>query len=313
MKQRPILFLLPLLTLSFIQAEVTPPENLDTTQPPQKLIYDMKVGTTFASDMEISQKMAMMGQNIDSTIIMGIEMAVEEGAGDAAKQVITSYTRTGINMNMMGQEIAYDSADEDADPSSPLAIMGSIVGKKITMLLDDTNMVTGVDGIEELKAELSTNPAAAGQLDAFLNEDQLKQMSNAWISEVLPPTPVAPADSWSFSYSVNASGVGKIAYKGTAKLLGYTKVDGADVGVLDLDGKVDMEVTDGEAAGPMAAMGMELTGGKSHSLVYWDNAVGYMRKMEAAQEMSMSMKNSETGEAMSMPIKQEISMTVEVK
>lgn len=317
MKPRLLRIFLPLLTVSLAVSargeSPAPPEELDTTQAAQILKFDMKVGKTFDTDMVVSQTMSMMGQDIVSKIMMGVQMAVEEGGSDAAKKVVTSYTRTGIDMNMMGQAIRYDSADEDADPSNPLAIMGSIVGKKITMLLDESNLVTGVEGVEDLKATLGGDPATAGQLDAFLNEDQLKQMSNAWINEVLPPDPVAAGDSWPFSYSMTAAGVGEITYKGTAKLLGHTTIDGIDVGVLDLDGAVDMEMTDGETAGQMAALGLKLTGGKSRSIVYWDNDLGYLRKMDAVQEMNMSMKNPQTGEDMTMPIKQDISLKVGVK
>jgi hypothetical protein len=302
--------LLPL-TLSSQELGVSVPENLDTSKPAAQLGYDLKIGTQFDTDMKVAQTMEMMGQKVDTTISMGFRMSVKPGGDQGAKKAVVSYTQTGLDMNMMGQKIAYDSADENTDPSNPLAIMGDIIGKEITMVMDEDNQITSIEGVEEMKEELAANPAMAGQLDAFVDEKQLAQMTNDWVTEVLADKPVAPGDSWDFSYSIEASGVGEITYNGKATLHGYSQVDGAEVAVIELDGQIDMDLSNAE--GQAAAMGMELTGGDSKSVIYWDNAVGYLRKMEVFQKMNMSMKNPQTGEGMELPISQMIDMQVDVE
>lgn len=314
MKSRLPLLLLSLyvpLTLPAQDQGLTLPENLDTSKGAAQLKYDLKIGTQFDTNMKIAQDMEMMGQPISTAITMGFRMDVKPGGDQGAKKAVVSYTQTGINMDMMGQKIVYDSADENDDPSNPLSIMGDIIGKEITMIMDENNEATSIEGIDELKKELAADPAMAGQLDAFIDEKQLAQMTNVWVSEVLKDTPVAPGDTWDFSYSMEASGVGEVTYKGKATLHGYTEVDGAEVAVLELDGKIDMDLTNtGEHA---AAMGMELTGGETKSLLYWDNAVGYFRKMDMAQKMGMSMKNPQTGEGIEIPISQKMEMAVKIK
>ena len=221
MKSRLPLLLLSLyvpLTLPAQDQGLTLPKNLDTSKGAAQLKYDLKIGTQFDTNMKIAQDMEMMGQPISTAITMGFRMDVKPGGDQGAKKAVVSYTQTGINMDMMGQKIVYDSADENDDPSNPLSIMGDIIGKEITMIMDENNEATSIEGIDELKKELAADPAMAGQLDAFIDEKQLAQMTNVWVSEVLKDTPVAPGDTWDFSYSMEASGVGEVTYKGKATL-----------------------------------------------------------------------------------------------
>ncbi len=297
-------------------------QDLDTSRGPAQLKFDLVPGKTYVQTLESNQstQMEIQGQKMDQKVnmTMVLSMAVEAGP-ENGKVVTVVYDRIAMKQDMAGMAIAYDSADPNAS-QSPLAMMGDMVGKPMKVTMNAEGEVVSVEGAEEImQAAGGDNPMVGEMLKQFFGEDQLAQMMNTSMSQMIPSDPVAPGDTWPIDLKVSLGPMGEVTYKGTGTLLGYQKLDGVDVAVLDIEAEtglsISSEPTDGDdaASNPLAAMNMKLEEGTSKTRVYWDNTVGFMRASEMEQKMKMSMTNPVDGSALVIPTQQSTKATVEIK
>jgi hypothetical protein len=297
-------------------------QALDTSRGAEVLKFEWKTGKTYLQKMEMDQnsKISMGGQTMDQKMKMNMdmEMVVSAVPDSKNKQVESEYKRVAMNMTSMGMTMEYDSDKPNAG-GSPLDAMGAMVGQKFTMIVDESNSIIDVKGVEEMAKAMGTNPMAAQMSKQFSDKKQLEQMMNTWMAQGFPKTPVKPGDTWPLDVKLDMAGIGSVSFTGTYTLAGYQEYGGHDCAVVDMEGEIKMDFSAAagddasEQAKMMKAMGMQVKDGKTKSRLYWDNKLSWMRGMDMEQSMSMSMKNPADGSEMTIPMNQNMKMTVEVK
>ena len=164
------------------------------------LKFNMKPGSSFTYDTNTEQEITTGSTAIKQTISMGNTFAVEPGVGaDSVKKLDVSYGRVAMQSDVMGQHLAYDSSDPSTK-SSPLALMGGLVGKHFTVGLTSSGRITSVEGVNELANSLvdSSNPNAVAmraQLGKSLNDNTIKSAMEQSLN-IYPNHSVQPGDTW---------------------------------------------------------------------------------------------------------------------
>ena len=219
-----------------------------------KLKFNLKPGSKFTYDAQSVQDVEAGGQRIKQDITMVSNFAVQSAA-DSATKLDVSYQRVAMKMDAGGQQMAYDSNDPSTK-SSPLALMGGLVGKHFTVGVTNAGRVTSVQGVNELINGMidPANPNAAAmraQISQTLNDQTIKSMMEQSFN-IYPNHQVQPGDTWTkatsvamgpmtmsatSTYKLNSIGDG-VAHIGVSSKLagtGAVSLTGTQAGTLDVD------------------------------------------------------------------------------
>ncbi|GAB3637616.1 hypothetical protein GCM10027422_32060 [Hymenobacter arcticus] len=218
------------------------------------LKFNFAPGSKFTYAVESTQQIDAPGQKIGQSITMVSSYAVQAGAG-TSKNLTVSYDRVAMKMDAMGQKLAYDSSNPTTK-SSPLALMGGLVGKSFEATLTDEGKVTSIKGVDALVNGMvdPANPNAAAvraQMSKTMNDSTLQSALEQSFN-IYPDHAVKPGDTWSktiklamgplsiraaSTYKLNSVSAG-IAHLGiTSKLDGQGAMDmsGTQTGTMDVE------------------------------------------------------------------------------
>ncbi len=291
--------------------------ELDTKRKPAALEYRWIPGKTYVqtSTMDQSATFNFGGQEMKQSSQMEMALKIDVAEADNGSTTLAmAYDRMKLTVDAMGQKMVYDSTDESTHEGS-MAGMGAMLGKTITVTLDDANAVVKTSGLDELLEGAGGNPAAAQMMKQMFDESQLDQMMNSWMVRSFPAGKVKPGDSWPLKWEWQMGTFGSVTYEGTSTLAGYLDYDGHDCAVIDTAAKINLNL-DGDDGGMqqmMAQMGMSLEASDATTRVYWDQKLGNVRGMEMGSTMTMSMTNPQDGQKIEIPMRQELKLAVEVK
>lgn len=218
------------------------------------LKFKLKPGSKFSYDVRSVQDIQAAGRDIKQEVTMVNDFAVQS-ATDSTRKLDVSYDRVAMKTDAMGQQLTYDSRDP-ATKSSPLALMGGLVGKHFTVGVTDAGRVTSVEGVDQLVNSLvdPANPNAVAmraQMTQTLNDKSLKSMMEQSFN-IYPTHPVRPGDTWTKATSVamgpttmSANTTYKLAsvHNGVAHLdvnsklagQGAVSLSGTQTGTMDVD------------------------------------------------------------------------------
>ena len=283
---------------------------------PVKLEMKYLVGKTYTQNMHMQQEMAfeVAGNKLEQEILMDtrIIMKVTEGDKAGTKNVGISYDRIAQSVDMNGQKMAYDSdKPEEGNPMLGIALKG-LIGKSFTMVVDEKMEIKEILGIDEMLA--GGDEATAAAMKKMLSKEYLEQIFHANLTQALPENAVVKGDKWDVEYSQKIPDMGSVKVSGKMSHDGADEIDGQKCVKLgnNLKMEIDLSGIDENANPAMAAMAMRIEDGKMEGSTWWDPALGYARKAAFTQTMTMSMKNPETGEKMTIPMVQSIETTVSV-
>jgi hypothetical protein len=272
-----------------------------------------KVGKTYHQTMTMVQDVTTPAGAMQTTVVTDLSMKVTAGPTKDSKHIKTTYEAMKIKSGM-GDKVTlnFDSADKEAASDPTKASLGSLVGKEIDLTLDKDNQVTAVAGLDKL-----TDNAMAKQM---FNQDSLKEMMGQNMLMGAPDHPIAKGESWEFTKSV-PNPMMSISTKGQYTYEADAMEDGNKLAIFAFQGKLSSSPPDEAAAKPaeedpkaaqmkqmMLSMGLKLTDGKMKGKSYFDPALGFLRRAEIETEMTMSLKNPQSGEKMEMPTKQSITL-----
>jgi len=162
-----------------------------------------RLATTFAQD--IKQHFEGRENPMKQTVHVEIDMNVLSVDAEGMADIKVTYRRFALKQSSpAGGTIDYDSADpEKADVDPPaLAGLKALVGKSLTVTMDERAQVKGVKGLKELReALLDAVPpgpgreAARRQTERMVSEEAIvKQMAS--VGANCPEKPVGVGDTW---------------------------------------------------------------------------------------------------------------------
>ena len=292
-------------------------QELEQNRAPIQLHYQWQPGTTYRTfmDMDMSMSFPMGDQTLDQKTHMEMAMSMAaSNAGQGNIRLDSKYDRMAMTVDAMGQQMTFDSDTPDAQ--SPLAMVGQMIGKEFTMTFDEDNQIVEMD-MQNIFDAMGMDPNAKQIAGQFMNEEQMSQMLQTWITQFFPEKPVKAGDVWPLDVDWNLTGFGSMSFRGSFTLAGFTKYEGHDCAAIDMNATVDMDLS-GDDSTPeelsmLKQMGMSISGGTSSGRIYWDNELGWMRGMTMDQQFTMTMKSPPDGSTMEVPMKQISSMRVEVE
>lgn len=268
-----------------------------------------QVGKTYHQSMKMVQDVTTPGGAMHME--MNTDMSLKVAAGSAKDTLKLTMRYDGMKMkSTMGEKevMNFDSTDKDtkADPS-----LSVLVGKEIEMTLGKDNKVISVKGMDKL----SDNP----MVKQMFNSDSMKELMSQ-TSLIGAPKEISKGESWEFSKSM-PNPMLSIGMKGKYTYEAEAVEEGHKLAVFDVNSEIstipaEEDAKPAEDEDPQAAqmkqmvkaMGMKITDGGMKGKSYFDPEIGFIRHAEMDMNMTMSMKNPQTGDKMEMPTKQKISV-----
>lgn len=282
-----------------------------------ELKQQFRVGKKYSQTMDMTQDtvMALGPQKVNQHMEMTMEMsiAVTPHEDGLRKRLTVKYHRMAMKMKMNDQEMGYDSAKPDQDPTGLGKGLGALVGKEFRVLATGNDEITEIENAEEVFG------SGAGAFGQMFNKDTMTDMMRQGSLKGLPKHPVKPGDTWAFDYNMKMPPLGAISVKGTYALKNLAPRNGLPSAEIAMDAVLAVNPAPDPAAAEdksgttamLAALGMKLSGGKITGTVWFDPALGMAREMKLDQEMEISMNNpAKPDEQISLPMKQKITQTL---
>lgn len=268
--------------------------------------------------MDSAQTMTMGEQKIEQKVGMTMALhATVTKPKDAGKKLAFKYARVTMDMEMMGQKMAFDSSKPEAAtmPPGTADMFKALTTQELIANLDSDDQISSFDNMDAfLKSATAGNPMAEA-IGPKQFAESLKQMGLL----AFPKGPVKPGDTWPFDQQIDLAQMGKAGVKGTYKFVGTTMHDGVSVAEIAMDGALTVDMNPGaakksaagEEAPPitdlMAALGMKIEGGSYKGTVWFDTALGTTRDMNFVQVMTLTMNNPQNPqERMRIPMNQKV-------
>jgi hypothetical protein len=239
----------------------------------------LKDGDNFEQQlkMNMNMNMSMMGKSMDMK--MGITNACRfdvMAATEKEKQLKMTYTDMQMSMSVPGMGDQSEMMDSILNKSK-----SHIIGKSVTLVMDDKNNITDVLGFEQLMAD-STNPDMAQtreMVKGMFSKDQVKSMWGMMFA-VYPGKPVHVGDTWKGESELSVSGMKmKIKYNYKLKAVHDGLAD------IELDGVIDGK---GSMTNLPVSMEMDMKG-KQNGTMTVKLEDGYIRGGKYSMDVSADM------------------------
>lgn len=286
-------FLLPVLPLAAQDAVELKPElktgKKYTIEQQQKVTSTITMGdATVETKMDMAQTMSM---------------AVKALEGSGNREISMSVDGVKAKMNMLGQEMSYDSADPaNANPLLGTAL-GQMVGKDFQVVIDEKNEVVEVKGFDELTAGGAANPLQGAALSDEMMTQMLEGLSG---KRGFPDKPVKVGDTWTESFSMPVPQIGELKVEAAYKYEGKaTPPDGAkELDKISFTGTMKM-ASDTTATGP-SGVGIRIGDSTMEGTVFFDQGEAFVSYSTTEVAMNMQVDNGE--QTMDVPSKQTITV-----
>lgn len=198
----------------------------------------MKNGDSFEHQLKMNMNMNMtvMGNKMDMKMGMNSSSRFDVlASSDKEKQMKMTYTDMKMTMNMPGMEGQNAMMDSIMNNST-----GHIIGKSVTLILDNKNTITDVQGFDQLMGDSSSLESQQSReiMKNMFTKDQLKSMWGAFFA-IYPEKPVRVGDTWNTETEMSFSGMKmKIKYNMTLKGVHDGLADISVDGIIDGKGSM---------------------------------------------------------------------------
>lgn len=251
----------------------------------QRYVYRMEikqVGNTTIPSMPKPMKQ-------EADIVQEYSIKVLNEREPAGRELEMEYLATQMDVNMNGRSVMkFDSAGETlaAENDPIISVFRNFIGMKFKFLLDASNKVEKVEGLDELRNKilLKAPPQAKAMLDGMFGEDMFKNLID--MGKGLPEKPVQPGDSWSTQSEVPAGPIGRMVVDMKYNFEDWETRQDRRCARIGFQGT--MTSKDGEAAGP-AGMKMNMKEGKMGGTSWFDPAMGMLVEAAIKQDMDLDM------------------------
>jgi hypothetical protein len=220
---------------------------------------------------------------------MEMSAAVRAQGDGKGKRMTVEINRVAMEMSINGQNINFDSGKpgEGNDPLGVGKTMGSLVGKKLQMLLNEKDEITEFENYDEFIKLLGSSMPGMDMSKVF-SKESMTQMMNVRALHTLPGNPVKPGDRWPFSTKMDLPQLGKGGLTGTYTLKSVADRDGVQVAEIIVDSIIDFGGADSSnPATPQADQrGAKMKKGSIKGTIWFDPKLGFERDSQLTQEMT---------------------------
>ncbi len=258
------------------------------------------VGKRYHLEQTVESSMAVqmgeMKMDQKSEMVTTLSLTALAGEGDT-KRVVGKTERVRANVNMLGQELTYDSADPDGSNSLVSGIFGSLMGEETALVFDeDDNFV---------KSEASAKPAPpkqGGGLGAMMGgggmaSGQIERFAKDFVHNDYPPEAQDPGAKWETVRPVEVPQIGTLTTSVEHTFVGFETPEGATKDLARVDFEGTISTGSGEAKAGSTSIGVK--GGTMKGSYFYDPAERVVRRADIAMTMAVTMNNGET--AMDIP------------
>ena len=192
-----------------------------------------------------------------------------------------------IDVTMNGKAVVNLDTKAEADPAegnSGLASFRQLVGTKIKFLIDASNQVEKVEGVQAFaaKAMAGSNPQGRAAMQSMFSEDYFKQMVDT--QRALPPKPVKVGESWPYKEQIAIPTFGGMILDLTYTLKGWEQREKRKCAAIDFTGTMATGASTNTA---QSAMSMKMESGKISGRTWFDPELGATVETALDQDLVM--------------------------
>ena len=246
----------------------------------QDMDMKMKMETTIPGQPAPMQQNMTMGQKFALTVL--------KETPDGGHELEMEFLSARMGMEQGGKAmINYDSSKKsEADSKNPVAGMfDKIVGSKIKCVLDASNNVDHVEGVDEMMARLSTgrNAAAVAPLKSMYSEGYFKQILSS--SRFMPPNAVSPGDSWPVKMEVPMDPLGTLVMDYTFTLTRWETHGARNCARMEFQGTMQTKTA---PKANSTGMTMTIQNGTTSGVSWFDPELGITIDTQMNQDLTMN-------------------------
>ena len=272
----------------------------------QNMDVKSKTETAIPGRPEPMQQNTTMGQKYALTVL--------KENSDGGHEVEMEFLSARMGIEMGGKKLVnYDSAKPSAaDATNPVAGMfGKIVGSKLKFIMNSSNMVERIDGVDEMMNRLSAGmPAASlGTLKGMYSEGYFKQMMSS--ARFMPSKAVSPGDTWPVHLEMPMEPLGILVMDYNVSLQGWEKHGQRNCARMEFTGTI--KSMPGSATQPaMMGMSMTMKDGNSTGTTWFDPELGIAIDTTMNQDMTMTITLPKNPKAKTGPASQPQTLTTRI-
>ena len=199
------------------------------------------------------------------------------------------FESTEIDVTMNGKPVLNLDTRAEADPGESRAALSGfrqLIGAKIKMLLDESNRVEKVEGMQDFTAKAMTgsNPQGRAMMQSLFNEDYFKQLVD--FQRGLPSKPVKVGESWPIKMDITAPVLGVLTMDMNYTFKGWEQREKRKCVALDFSGTM---ASKGDGGTGPNGMTMKLESGTLSGRSWFDPELGHPVETVFNQDMLMHM------------------------
>jgi Family of unknown function (DUF6263) len=252
------------------------------------------------ADARFKQRMEL-AQNSE-TIVPNMPMPMKTSttmSQDTSLHVLREFERGGREIEMSIDDMSmsvfqgdreifgFDSKGETVDGGNPAAeAFRSLVGGKVRFLLDSSNRVEKVEGVQPLLEGLTAKLKGPERsvLGGMFNEDYFKQMGD--FGHTLPGRAVRPGEHWPSKTEISAGPMGRMTLNLEHSFKGWEQRAGRRAAQIDFVGSISSQAQSGTGPGGLSIF---IDDGKISGKSWFDPERGQMIESSIDQEMTVRM------------------------
>lgn len=263
---------LPLLAYSCLLLVIFSCNNKSAPGEAYTLKMRLAAGDTFNQNMDMGMKMNFeaAGQKLEMTMDMKVDMAFKvTAASEGSRDLTLTYKNMEVQTEMKGMEGMNKQMNNEA--------LKNIIGKTVTLKINNKNEITDVVGFEEALLSDTTNLAARNMIKEMFTKEKMNSLFSMMF-QLYPEKPIRVGDEWEREVKTAMAGL-------DMKVLGkYTLISVKDsVATIKMDGKY---IADGKMA---EGMEMKMDGTQTGE-VNLKLADGYLKNSQIKIDLDGSMK-----------------------
>lgn len=283
-----------------------------------------EIGRKFDHRMEVAQATlipAMPGftgsKPTTQNVAMGQDYALNvlrERPG-GGREVELEFQSVNMSVSMNGNEVlGFDTRGEATGDEGNPAVkpFRQMVGQKLKLLLDSSNNVERVEGLQEFTAKVfGDTPTGPNPMASMFNEEYFKQMMSQ--GRDLPTQPVKPGATWPSKFEIVMGPLGKVMLDLNYTFKAWEQHEKRRCAALTFTGSIG--ANSGDPSSPMAAM-MSVTGGQCSGKLWFDTVRGMFLDSLIDQTIQMRMKvpvRPGAGAGAPPPVETTLKQTVSIK
>jgi len=264
-------------------------------------------------EMALPGKPEPMRQDIDLKQRYGFTVLKERPEG--GREVELELLEAQMNMKQGDKVLLdYDSTERSSGRATNVAAsaFGKLVGSRFRYLLDASNHVEKIEGIEEFKARMASD--TSGIKNTFSEEYFRNLMS---MGRGLPPKPVEPGDKWPVKMEIPMGDLGTMIIDLTYTFEDWRLRNTRYCAAISFDGTI----TSKPGSSPKdKKMTMSIQNGKSWGETWFDLDMGMFVAMDMNQDMKMLMTmanprpgSPSTGKSQTLNITNKMNQVIKMK